>query len=261
MSDKITAPRLLKMREAGEKIVVVTAYDAPSASMVDAAGIDVLLVGDSVGNTVLGFDTTIPVDLSDIVHHVKAVRKGLKRALLVADLPFGSYQISVEQAIESAFALMKAGAEAVKLEGTYTEAISAIVRAGIPVMGHVGLTPQSFHQIGGYRVQGKGDQGEVVLDQAMQIEKAGAFGIVLELIPAVLAAKITENLRIPTIGIGAGVDCSGEVQVWHDLIGLSPSLMKHSKRYVSGRDLIIEALSHYREDVKSGKFPAEENSF
>ena len=156
---------------------------------------------------------------------------------------------------------MKAGAEAVKLEGTYTEAISAIVRAGIPVMGHVGLTPQSFHQIGGYRVQGKGDQGEVVLDQAMQIEKAGAFGIVLELIPAVLAAKITENLRIPTIGIGAGVDCSGEVQVWHDLIGLSPSLMKHSKRYVSGRDLIIEALSHYREDVKSGKFPAEENSF
>lgn len=261
MSDKITAPKLQKMREAGEKIVTVTAYDFPTAQMADDAGVDVVLVGDSVGNVVLGYETTVPVEIEDIVHHLSAVRRGLKRALLVADLPFGSYQISTEQAVATSIRLMKAGAEAVKLEGTYTEAIAAIVRAGIPVMGHVGLTPQSYFQFGGFRVQGRGSSADRVIEDSVQVQNAGAFSIVLELIPAALAKQITEKLHIPTIGIGAGLECSGQVQVVNDLLGLSAGTMKHAKKYIDGRALFTQALKEYSDEVRRGSFPTEENSF
>jgi 3-methyl-2-oxobutanoate hydroxymethyltransferase len=189
------------------------------------------------------------------------VRRAAPNALIVADLPFGSYNVSVEQAVESSIILMKAGAEAVKLEGAYTEAIHAIGKAGIPVMGHVGFTPQSVHAFGGFKVQGRGDRGAEILADAVAIQDAGAFGIVLELIPAELAKTITEKLSIPTIGIGAGLDCSGEVQVWHDVLGLSQRQMKHSKFYCEGRTTMVEALQTYTKEVRQRQFPTEANSF
>ena len=261
MSEKVTAPGLTKMRKAGEKIVCLTAYDFPSAIIADEAGVDLVLVGDSVGNTVQGHETTIPVELEEICYHVKIVRRGISRAMLVADLPFGSYNVSTEQAIESSIRLMKAGADAVKLEGDYSEAIRGIIKAGIPVMGHVGFTPQSVNNFGGAKVQGRGSNADAILDHAKAIEAAGAFGIVLELIPAELAGRITDALSIPTIGIGAGSHCSGEIQVWHDIMGLSTKLHKHTRFYFSGRDAMIEAANAYTQDVRSGRFPGPENSF
>lgn len=261
MSERITAPSLKRMRSAGEKIVCLTAYDFPSALIADAAGVDVILVGDSVGNVIQGHPTTIPVELEDICYHVRCVRPGCSRALLVADLPFGSYNVSPEQAIASSIKLMKAGADAVKLEGDYSEAIRGIVKAGIPVMGHVGFTPQSIHNFGGARVQGRGEDADTVFANAVSIETAGAFGIVLELIPAELASRITDALSIATIGIGAGANCSGEIQVWHDILGLSEKQHKHTKFFLNGREAMTKAVSEYASDVRTGKFPKPENEF
>lgn len=257
---KMTAPKVRGLKAKGEKVVCLTAYDVLTASLADEAGADVVLVGDSVGNTVLGYETTLPVDLEDIAHHVAAARRGVKRALLVADLPFGSYGSSIGQAVDSAVTLVKCGADAVKLEGTYLEEIEAIRKTGVPVMGHVGMTPQSVNNFGGFRVQGRGDDGDRVLEEARSIEDAGAFAIVLELIPSSLSSRISKELQIPTIGIGAGPDCDGEIQVIHDILGLGHEVFRHTKRYVEGRALFGTALSQYVEDVRGGRFPTDENA-
>jgi 3-methyl-2-oxobutanoate hydroxymethyltransferase len=261
MADKVTAPSLKKMRDANEKIVCLTAYDFPSAEIADASGVDVILVGDSLGNVIQGQPTTVLVDLDDICYHLRIVNRAVHRALLVADLPFGSYNISTEQAVESSIRLMKSGAAAVKLEGDYSEAIRQITKAGIPVMGHVGFTPQSIHNFGGAKVQGRGDGGDEILAMAKSIQDSGAFAIVLELIPAELAARITEALEIPTIGIGAGSRCSGEIQVWHDIMGLSSRQHKHTKFFMNAREQMMQAASSYTSQVKKSEFPGSENSF
>ena len=249
------------MMSAGEKIVCITAYDYTSALLCEAAGVDVVLVGDSLGNVIQGHSTTVPVTLDEMVYHTRCIRRGLSSPLLVADLPFGSYNVSVAQAVESAIALMKAGADAVKLEGDYVEEIRSIVKAGIPVMGHVGFTPQSINEFGGHKVQGRGDAGESILDEAVDIQEAGAFGIVLEMIPAQVAEMITEKLQIPTIGIGAGAQCDGQIQVWHDVFGLSERKLKHAHWFAQGRDIFGSALSEYISSTKAGTFPTAENSF
>lgn len=259
MSQKRTAPKLLGMK-SGERVVCLTAYDFMSAQMADAAGVDLVLVGDSLGNVILGYETTIPVELEDVGYHVRAVRRGLKDALLVADLPFGSYQSGLEQAVDSAVYLMKCGAEAVKLEGDYPEAIAAFVKAGIPVMGHVGFTPQSVHGFGGFKVQGRSG-GDEILDVSKRLSEAGAFGIVLELMPAELSGRITSAVECLTIGIGAGKDCDGEIQVWHDVLGLSEHQFKHAKRFVDGRGIFVDGLREYAAGVRAREFPGRENSF
>jgi len=259
MSDKVTAPRIRAMK-GRERIVSITAYDAPMAKLADEAGVDFILVGDSVGDVVLGYPTTIPVTLEEILHHTRAVRRGVSRALLVADMPFGTYQPSVEVAMESAVALMKAGAEAVKVEGA-SESISHMVKAGIPVMGHVGLTPQSVFAFGGHKVQGKGGDADAILNAAQYVQEQGAFAVVLELVPAALAARITKCLDIPTIGIGAGVQCDGQIQVLHDVLGLSERVFKHAKPFMDGRGEVQKALKQYTDEVRKGSFPGESNSF
>ena len=259
MAEKMTAPRVRLMK--GERIVCVTAYDAPSARIADEAGVDIVLVGDSLGNAVLGFENTLPVTLEQMVHHTRAAAACCKSALLVADLPFGSYQASVSDAINASVTLVKAGAEAVKLEGTFVEAIEAIVRAGIPVMGHVGMTPQSVNAFGGFRVQGRGDKAELVVESAKAVEGAGAFSMVLEVIPAIVAKRVTTSVSVPTIGIGAGIECDGEIQVWHDILGLSEETFKHSKKFAEGRSIFTEALRDYAHAVRNRIFPADENSF
>lgn len=260
MTEKITVPKIRSMK--GGRIVCVTAYEAPSARIADASGVDLILVGDSVGNVVLGYKNTLPVTLEEMIHHVKAARRGCSRALLAADMPFGTFQVSVEETIRSGIELIKAGAEAVKLEGAYTEAIEGLVRAGIPVMGHIGMTPQSVNAFGGYRVQGKGEKAERLLNEANLIEEAGAFCIVLEMVPAKLAERITHEISIPTIGIGAGPHCDGEIQVFHDLLGFAPGEpYKHTRRYLESWKLCTEALKQYASDVRTKRFPTEENSF
>lgn len=261
MSDKKTAPKILAMKANGDKIVCVTAYDAPSARIADLAGVDLILVGDSVGNVVLGYETTVPVTLQDMCHHTAAASRSHPRALLVADMPFGSYQCSVADAVNSAIRLVQAGAEAVKLEGPYLEEIAAIVKAGIPVMGHIGMTPQSIHAFGGFRVQGKGEQANRLVKEAKAIEAAGAFSIVLELMPAELSYRLTKEVSTPTIGIGAGVGCDGQIQVWHDLLGLGDLKLKHSKRYADVRGSMLRALRRYAMEVRNREFPTEEQSF
>jgi 3-methyl-2-oxobutanoate hydroxymethyltransferase len=261
MSEKITVPKLRAMKQKGEKIVSVTAYDATFGALADAAGADVVLVGDSVGNVLLGYDSTLPVTLEQMVHHTRATRAGVRRALLLADLPFGTYQASPEQAVRSAVELIRAGAEAVKLEGPFDDAIAALTKAGIPTMGHLGMTPQSVHQFGGFRVQGRGDAGARVVDAAKALENAGAVAIVLELVPGGLAERITRELQIPTIGIGAGKACDGQVQVLHDLLGLVGGEYRHAKRYVEGAKLLGEALTAYVAEVRSGSFPTEDHTF
>jgi 3-methyl-2-oxobutanoate hydroxymethyltransferase len=261
MSGKITAPKLLAMRQAEQKIVCLTAYDSSFGEFADAAGADVILVGDSVANTLLGFDSTIPVTLEHMLHHTRAVRAGVKRALLVADLPFGSYQASVEQAITNAALLMKAGAEAVKLEGSYPETVTAMTQAGIPTMGHLGLTPQSIHRFGGHKVQGRGASGEAIVDAAVGLDQAGAIGIVLEVIPSDLAQRVTGAVTAPTIGIGAGPHCSGQIQVLHDVLGLTEVELKHAKRFLDGKTLVVAAMSEFARQVRSGEFPTEQHSF
>lgn len=262
MPEKVTAPSLRQRKLEGQKIVCLTAYDAYFAKLADDAGIDVILVGDSVGNVLLGHENTLPVTLEDILHHTRAAARGVKRALLVADLPFGSYQVSTERAIESSVQLIKAGAHAVKFEGVYPELVRSLVQAGIPVVGHLGMTPQSVNAFGGFRVQGKGeDAAEALLQGAIAMDEAGVSGYVLELIPAALSERISAATASPSIGIGAGAGCDGQIQVLHDALGLADRTYKHAKAYLQGQKLVHEALAAYASEVRSGGFPASENEF
>jgi 3-methyl-2-oxobutanoate hydroxymethyltransferase len=266
MVEKVTVPHIVKQKLRGEKITCLTAYDYSFARILDAAGIDILLVGDSVGCVFQGQPNTLPVTLDDMVYHTQAVVRGRKRALVVSDMPFLSYQISKEQAISNAGRLVQqGGAEAVKLEGglAMQATIEAIVRVGIPVMGHVGLTPQSIHRFGGYKVQGKEkNQREVILRDASAVQDAGAFAIVLEGMPLDLAGEITERLAIPTIGIGAGGHCDGQVLVINDMLGLFDDFTpKFVKRYADLKEVTTHAIKSFISDVRGGKFPGEEHSF
>ena len=263
---KVTVPSLTKMKEKGELIAVLTAYDYLMANMLDEAGIDVILVGDSLGMVVLGFDSTIPVTMDMMLHHVAAAKRGIKRALLVADMPFLSFQISVEKAIENAGRfLQEAGAEAVKLEGgeIVAKTIEKIVKLGIPVMGHIGLTPQSINQFGSYGVVGKQKKiAQQLIKDAQILEDSGAFSIVLEKVPSDLAKEISEKIKIPTIGIGAGKYCDGQVLVSHDMLGIYDKFNpKFVRRYAELGKEIRSAFSNYIKDVKNNKFPAENESY
>jgi 3-methyl-2-oxobutanoate hydroxymethyltransferase len=262
---RITAPSLARRKQRGEPISMLTAYDYPFARIFDAAGIDVLLVGDSLGNVVQGQSTTLPVTLEETVYHTRLVSRAAARALVVADLPFGSYQISEEDAVRSAVRCIKeGGAHAVKLEGGVAMAptIVRIARAEIPVMGHVGLTPQSVHRMGGHRVQGRSEQGaRRVLEDAHAVQDAGAFAVVLEGMPAELARRVTAELSIPTIGIGAGVGCDGQVLVMHDMLGLSEWTPGFVKAYANLGALASQAARRFAEEVAKRKFPGEEHSY
>ena len=264
--NRITVKDILNRKQKEKrKITVLTAYDFPFAKLVDEAGLDIVLVGDSVGMVCLGYETTIPVSMREMLHHVKAVRRAVKHALLVADMPFGSYQ-GIEAAIRNARRFLKeAGAEAVKVEGgkRVLAQVKALVRAGIPVMGHLGMTPQSVNELGGYKVQGReAKQAGQILEDALLLDKLGVFAVVLECIPASLAQKITQVLRIPTIGIGAGPHCTGQVLVLYDLLGLYGDLKpKFVKQYGDGKGFARKALELYVDDVKRGKFPEEKHSF
>ncbi|HXV49059.1 MAG TPA: 3-methyl-2-oxobutanoate hydroxymethyltransferase [Candidatus Binatia bacterium] len=266
MGDKITVPHILKMKQRGEKSTCLTAYDYAMARILDEAGVEMLLVGDSLGCVVQGNSNTLAVTMEEMIYHTRAVVRGRKRALVIGDMPFMSYQLNKEQALQNAGRFLKeAGAEAVKLEGgvTMLETIRAIVNAGIPVMGHVGLTPQSVHQFGGYKVQGRdANRREMVLRDALAVEEGGAFAVVLEGIPLDLAREITERLAIPTIGIGAGVHCDGQVLVIHDMLGLFDDFTpKFVKRYADVKSAVSGAVQDFIGDVKGRKFPAEEHSF
>ncbi len=267
MSKKpVTVLDIQKMKAASEKISVLTAYDFPFARLLDQAGIDMILVGDSLGVVVAGYDNTLPVTMDEMVYHTRAVRRGTQRALVVADLPFLSYQTDLSEARRNAGRLIKeGGAQAVKLEGGENVAatIAAIVAMDIPVMGHIGLTPQSIHRMGGYRVQGKlEEQARQLLADARAVAEAGAFALVLEGIPASLAAEITAAAPIPTIGIGAGIDCDGQVLVIHDILGLCEKYSpKFVKRYADAATLISGAVDDYIREVKGGVFPGKEHSF
>jgi 3-methyl-2-oxobutanoate hydroxymethyltransferase len=267
MDDKVTIPKLRAMKESGERIAMLTAYDWPTALLLDRAGIDVLLVGDSVGNNILGYESTIPVTMEEMIHHTKAVRRGVKRALLIGDMPFLSYQVSAEQALANAGRFLKeGGADAVKLEGgaEMADIINLLVRRGIPVMGHIGLTPQRAAQLGGLKVQGRDEEtAQKLLNDAKILEEAGVFSLVLEAVPWALAKLITERVKIPTIGIGAGPYCDGQVLVVTDMIGLSVGISpKFSKRYTNVAAEIERAAKEFISEVKSGKFPTiEEHSF
>lgn len=249
-----------------QKISMVTCYDSSFARLVDASSVEVVLVGDSLGNVMMGYEDPIPVTISDMIHHTACVSRVLKRPFLVADMPFCSYRLSDEQALLNASRLVQeGGAQAVKLEGGVEIAsqVQAITRAGIPVVGHLGLTPQSVHAMGGYKVQGRGDTAErLLLDNAQALADAGAFCLVLELIPAALAKKVTEKISIPTIGIGAGADCDGQVLVLQDLLGFDESFQpKFLKRYAQLGETIVGALNQYDGDVKANAFPTADNSF
>jgi 3-methyl-2-oxobutanoate hydroxymethyltransferase len=254
------------MKKRGEKIVMITAYDFPSARLVEQAGVPLILVGDTLGMVVLGYDTTVPVTVDDIIHHTKAVVRGTNKTHVVADMPFMSYQTGPEEALRNAGRMLKeAGAQSVKLEGgvAVAETVRRLVDSGIPVMGHIGLTPQSINQFGGYKVQGKTPAAAVrLINDAVALQEAGAYAVVLELVPAGLSKAISERISIPTIGIGAGVDCDGQVQVFHDLLGLfSEFLPKHAKRYAEIGDSIVAAVSQYADDVRTGRFPTDKESF
>jgi 3-methyl-2-oxobutanoate hydroxymethyltransferase len=265
-TSKITTLRLQEMKVKREKITVLTAYDYPTAKLVDEAGAEVILVGDSLGNVVLGYDSTIPVTMDEMIHHTKAVTRGTQKAMVVGDMPFLSYHLSIKDSVRNAGRfLQEGGAKAVKLEGgrETAETIKAITAAGIPVMGHLGLTPQSVNQLGGYRVQGRDEAAaRKIVNNALALQDAGVFAIVLECIPAVLAKMVTDRLEIPTIGIGAGADCDGQVLVFHDLVGLYSHIApKFVKRYATIQSTITEAVIKYREEVRSGVFPGPEHSF
>ncbi len=262
---RVTVRTLARSKRRGERISMLTAYDHAFARIFDAAGIDVLLVGDSLANVVQGLDTTLPVTLDEMIYHTRLVARGASRALVVGDMPFGSYQGSPEQAVANAIRLVKeGGAQAVKLEGgvAAAEATARIVRAEVPVMGHVGLTPQSVHKMGGYRVQGRSDAARArVLDDARAVEEAGAFAVVLEGMPADLAREITASLSIPTIGIGAGVHCDGQVLVMHDLLGLNDWAPSFVKQYADLGAMASKAARAFADDVAHAKFPGEEHSY
>lgn len=267
MKQPLTITKLKKMKQSGEPISMLTAYDYPSAKLAEAAGIDTILVGDSLGNVVLGYDTTIPVTLDDMVYHTRAVARGATKTFIIADLPFMTYRLGAETTLRNAARLMQEGfAHAVKMEGgaDIAEEVSACVRAGIPVLGHIGLTPQSVHQLGGYRVQGKLEQeARRLLEDAKALEAAGVFGIVLELVAEPLARFISSELTIPTIGIGAGRGCDGQVLVYHDILQYSDDykVKRMVKTYADIGTTIRSAIGAYVADVKSGAFPAEEHIF
>ncbi|MSQ07501.1 MAG: 3-methyl-2-oxobutanoate hydroxymethyltransferase [Dehalococcoidia bacterium] len=263
---RITVRDIAEMKTKGEKIPMVTTYDYPTARLAEAADIPVLLVGDSLGMVVLGYDSTIPVTMADMLHHVKAVARGAKKALIVADLPFMSYQVDAAQAMTNAGRMVQeGGAHAVKLEGgeCVAETVRRVVACGIPVMGHIGLTPQSVNAIGGYRVQGRGlQEAAQLLRDARALQAAGAFALVLELVPAPLAGLVSRKLSIPTIGIGAGPECDGQVQVLHDMLGLYTDFVpKHAKQYAHLAQDAQAGLSAYAKEVREGAFPTEKESF
>lgn len=263
---KVTIAALQKKKEAGKKITMMTAYDYPTANLVDQAGIDTILVGDSLGMVVLGYESTVPVTMDEMIHHCKAVSRGAKNSFIIGDMPFMSYQVSVEDAIHNAGRFIKeAGCESVKLEGgsEMAHVVKAIVDMGIPVCGHIGLTPQTATRLSGYNVQGKDAEGaKELLQSAKDLEEAGAFIIVMECIPDILAGRITKELNIPTIGIGAGKDCDGQVLVYHDLVGLFERFTpKFVKQYVNLSSQIKDALVQFKKDVETGTFPGPEHSF
>jgi len=262
----VTINQIKEMKQNGEKIVMLTAYDYVTAKIVDEAGVPLILVGDSLGMVMLGYDSTIPVTLEVMLHHTKAVVRGTKNALVVGDMPFMTYQISTEEAIRNAGRfLQETGCKAVKLEGgvTMAEKVRKIVDCGIPVMGHIGLTPQSINQLGGHRIQGKTPEAaRRLLEDAIALEKAGAFAVVLETVPAPLATLITKKISIPTIGIGAGAGCDGQVQVINDILGSYTDFVpKHAKQYAKIASIMADAISQYNSEVKAGKFPTEAQSF
>ena len=264
--NKVTIIDIQKMKSEGKKITALTAYDYPFARLLDEAGIDIILVGDSLGMTVLGYENTLPVTLEDMIYHTKAVKRGVKWAFLAADMPFMSYQVSIDDALKNAGRLIKeGGAEAVKLEGgiAMQEIVSAIAEVGIPVMGHIGLTPQSIHKFGGYKVQGrKSIEAREIIEDAKALEDAGVFSIVLEGMPLELAKEITQKVKIPTIGIGAGQFCDGQVMVIHDLLGLAGEFKpKFVKRYAEGGEIIKNAVKEYIKDVADGNFPTDDHSY
>ncbi len=262
---RITIRQIREMKHKGEKITMLTSYDYATAKIIDGVGIPLILVGDSLGMVVLGYESTIPVTIEEMLHHTKAVVRGTKNALVIGDMPFMTYHISVEETLRNTSRfIQEAGAQAIKLEGgiTIAEKVRRIVQCGIPVMGHIGLTPQSVHQLSGYRVQGRSpDAAAKLLRDAQALEDAGAFAVVLETVPAPLAALITHKLSIPTIGIGAGIGCDGQVQVINDILGsFADFIPKHTKQYVKLTDIIRKAVIDYFNEVKNGAFPTEKQS-
>ena len=263
---KVTVRDVAEMKSRGEKISMITAYDYTTAKVVDQAGIPLLLVGDSLGMVVLGYESTISVTMEDMLHHVKAVTRGAKNSMVIADLPFMSYNLDSTQALANAGRLMQeGGASSVKLEGgeRVAETTRRIVECGIPVMGHIGLTPQAVNGLGGYRVQGRGrEEAQQLVKDALALEQAGAFAVVLEMVPSPLAFLISQKLTIPTIGIGAGVGCDGQVQVIHDMLGLFTDFVpKHARQYAQLADVMTEALTAYAQEVRDGSFPSTKESF
>ena len=264
MARGITTATLLERKQAGDKITMLTAYDFPAAQLIEESEVDVVLVGDSLGMAVMGRDSTLGVTVDDMVHHTAMVARGLKRPLLVADMPFLSYQISVEESVRNAGRLVaEGGAQAVKLEGPaekFGDVIAAVLRASIPVMGHIGLTPQSVNVFGGYKVQGREPENrERLKNEALGLQEAGVFCIVLECVPADLAAEITQSLRIPAIGIGAGAGCDGQVLVWHDIFGWGKA--RFTRTFADARGLMREGIAAYVKDVKTGAFPGKEHTY
>jgi 3-methyl-2-oxobutanoate hydroxymethyltransferase len=263
---RITVNQIKDMKQKGEKIAMLTAYDYSTARIVEEAGIPLILVGDSLGNVVLGYESTIPVTMEDMLHHTKAVVRGTKKALIIGDMPFMTYHISTADALKNAARfIQEAGAQAVKLEGgvNVAEKVQRIVECGIPVMGHIGLTPQSINALGGFKIQGKTAEAAArLLKDAKALEEAGAFAIVIETVPTPLATLITQKVSIPTIGIGAGMGCDGQVQVINDILGLFTDFVpKHAKQYAKIKDVMAGAISQYGGEVKAGKFPTEAQSF
>jgi 3-methyl-2-oxobutanoate hydroxymethyltransferase len=260
----VTVPWVAAAPERGERLVMVTAYDYGQGRTADAAGVDVVLVGDSLAMVVLGHPDTLSVTVDEMLHHTRAVRRGVKRALLVADMPYGSFHLGETQAVGNAIRFMKeAGAQAVKIEGARPELVAALVAAEVPVMAHLGLTPQSVHRFGGFKVQGRSEGArEAIVAAALAVEAAGAFSLVLECVPTDLAAEISEKLAIPTIGIGAGAACDGQVLVFHDLLGLEERIApRFVRRYAELGLLAREAIEHYARDVRAGSFPSPEEGY
>jgi len=263
---RITINQIKDMKQKGEKITMLTAYDYSTAKIVDEVGIPLILVGDSLGMVVLGYESPIPVTMEDMLHHTKAVVRGTKQTMIVGDMPFMTYHISIDEALRNAARfIQEAGAQAIKLEGgvTVAEKVRRIVECGIPVMGHIGLTPQSIHQFGGFKVQGRTPEAAVkMLKDAQALEEAGAFAIVLETVPTPLATLITEKIGIPTIGIGAGIGCDGQVQVINDILGSYTDFVpKHTKQYAKLTDIMSSAITEYYNEVKAGSFPTDKQSF
>jgi len=262
---KVRVHHLRELKERGEPWPMLTAYDMYTAALFDEAGIPVLLVGDSAANNVFGYDTSLPVTVDELLPLVRAVTRSVKRALVVADLPFGSYQLSPQQALETSVRFMKEGrAHAVKLEGgrRFAAHVEALTAAGVPVMGHIGFTPQSEHNLGGYRVQGRGEAADVLLADALALQEAGAFAVVMEMVPAEAAKRVTAELKIPTVGIGAGPDCDAQVLVWQDMAGLRRGKApRFVKRYADVATVLQNAATAFAEDVRRGEFPAPEHAF